>query len=68
MTLFDYSLDRTSLQLSITDTVGHQVAVSLLATLLVGGLRDGRRRGLDLGGQIGYASDALAENAPPVSS
>jgi serine phosphatase RsbU (regulator of sigma subunit) len=61
---FDYTLDRDSLQVSITDAVGHQVAAALLATLLVGGLRNGRRRGLDLGGQARYANDALAENAP----
>ena len=33
---FDYTLDRDSLQVSITDAVGHQVAAALLATLLVG--------------------------------
>jgi serine phosphatase RsbU (regulator of sigma subunit) len=62
---FDYTLDRDSLQVSITDAVGHQVAAALLATLLVGGLRNGRRKGLDLGEQARYANDALAENAPP---
>src|SRR3954451_712975 len=62
---FDYTLDRDSLQVSITDAVGHQVAAALLATLLVGGLRNGRRRGLDLEGQARYANDALAENAAP---
>jgi serine phosphatase RsbU (regulator of sigma subunit) len=62
---FDYTLDRDSLQISITDAVGHQVAAALLATLLVGGLRNGRRRGLDLGEQARFANDSLAENAPP---
>jgi serine phosphatase RsbU (regulator of sigma subunit) len=61
---FDYTLDRDSLQISITDAVGHQVSAALLATLLVGGLRNGRRKGLDLGGQARHANDALAENAP----
>jgi hypothetical protein len=37
---FDYTLDRDCLQVSITDAVGHQVAAALLATLLVGGLRN----------------------------
>jgi serine phosphatase RsbU (regulator of sigma subunit) len=60
---FDYSLDRNSLQISITDAVGHQVTAALLATLLVGGLRNGRRRGLDLARQAEYAGDALKENA-----
>ena len=59
---FDYTLDRHHLQLSITDAVGHQVEASLLATLLVGSLRNGRRRDLDLAGQARYANDCLAEN------
>ena len=60
---FDYSLDRDTLKLSITDAVGHQVSAALVATLLVGALRNGRRRGLSLAEQAGYANDALAENA-----
>jgi serine phosphatase RsbU (regulator of sigma subunit) len=60
---FDYTLDRHSLQVSITDAVGHQVAAALLPTLRVGGLRNGRRKGLDLGEQARYANDCLAENA-----
>jgi serine phosphatase RsbU (regulator of sigma subunit) len=62
---FDYTLDRTSLHVSITDAVGHQVTAALLATLFVGGLRNGRRAGLDLEAQARFANDALAENAPP---
>jgi Stage II sporulation protein E (SpoIIE) len=62
---FDYTLDRTSLQISITDAVGHQVAAALLATLLVGSLRNGRRGGLSLEAQACFANDSLAENAPP---
>ena len=61
---FDYTLDRDCLQVSITDAVGHEVAASLLATLLVGSLRNGRRKGLGLGEQAGYANDCLADNAP----
>jgi serine phosphatase RsbU (regulator of sigma subunit) len=60
---FDYTLDRDSLQVSITDAVGHQVEAALLATLLVGSLRNGRRKGYDLGEQARYANDSLAENA-----
>jgi serine phosphatase RsbU (regulator of sigma subunit) len=59
---FDYTLDRDSLQVSITDAVGHQVAAALVATLLVGALRNGRRKGLDLAEQARYANDALVEN------
>jgi serine phosphatase RsbU (regulator of sigma subunit) len=62
---FDYTLDRECLQLSITDAVGHQVAAALLATLLVGSLRNGRRRGMGLAEQAAYANDSLAQNADP---
>ncbi|SDF39905.1 Serine phosphatase RsbU, regulator of sigma subunit [Blastococcus aurantiacus] len=62
---FDYSLDRNRLQISITDAVGHQVEAALLATLLVGSLRNSRRRGLDLAEQAAEANDALAENSEP---
>ena len=61
---FDYTLDRDNLQVSITDAVGHQVSAALVATLLVGALRNGRRRGLVLAEQARSANDALAENAP----
>jgi serine phosphatase RsbU (regulator of sigma subunit) len=60
---FDYTLDRDCLQVSITDAVGHQVAAALLATLLVGALRNGRRAGMDVAEQARYANDSLAENA-----
>lgn len=62
---FDYILDRDCLQVSITDAVGHQVEAALLATLLVGSLRNGRRRGLGLAEQAAYANDSLAENCSP---
>ncbi len=62
---FDYTLNRDSLHVSITDAVGHQIEAALLATLFVGSLRNARRRGLDLQEQARYANDALAENAPP---
>jgi serine phosphatase RsbU (regulator of sigma subunit) len=60
---FDYTLDRDCLQVSITDAVGHQVDAALLATLLVGSLRNARRRGLDLASQARYANDSMAENS-----
>jgi serine phosphatase RsbU (regulator of sigma subunit) len=62
---FDYTLDRDHLQVSITDAVGHQVAAALLATLLVGALRNGRRQGMNLAEQARYANDSLVENAAP---
>jgi serine phosphatase RsbU (regulator of sigma subunit) len=60
---FDYSLDRDTLHLSITDAVGHDVDAALLATLLVGSLRNSRRRGHDLLTQARNANDALAAHA-----
>lgn len=62
---FDYTLDRDRLQISITDAVGHQVEAALLATLLVGSLRNGRRQGMDLAAQAAYANDSLAANCAP---
>ena len=60
---FDYPLDQHSLQVSITDAVGHDVAAAVLATVLVGGLRNERRRGAGLGEQVRNASDALARHS-----
>ncbi len=61
---FDYTVNDDALHVSITDAVGHEVQAALLATLLVGALRNARRRGLDLAAQAHYANDALAEDAP----
>src|SRR3954453_17767186 len=60
---FDYALDRDALQVSITDAAGHEVEAALLATLLVGSLRNERRRGVDLGEQARNANDALAAHS-----
>jgi serine phosphatase RsbU (regulator of sigma subunit) len=61
---FDYTFDRDTLHLSITDAVGHEVQAALLATLLVGALRNERRHGEELGEQADRAGAALAANAP----
>ncbi len=61
---FDYALDRNSLQVSVTDAVGHEVEAALLATLLVSSLRNERRRGADLAEQLRNANDALVANSP----
>lgn len=61
---FDYALDRDVLHLSITDAVGNDVNAAMLATVFVSGLRNGRRRGLDLDAQTRAASDALAAYSP----
>jgi serine phosphatase RsbU (regulator of sigma subunit) len=62
---FDYSLDRDTLHVSITDAVGHDVHAAMLATLLVGSLRNGRRRERGLLEQAAAANDALAAHSGP---
>ena len=62
---FDFSLDRNTLHVSMTDAMGHSVASALLATLVVGALRTTRRRGADLVEQARSAHDALLANARP---
>ncbi len=56
---FDFSVDRGELHLSVTDAVGHDLQGAMLATLLVGALRNGRRRGLGLAEQAEEADAAL---------
>jgi hypothetical protein len=60
---FDFTLNRDALHVSITDAVGHEVQTALLATLLVGALRNARRKGLALDAQARYANDALTDHA-----
>ncbi len=57
---FDYTLDRDALHISISDAMGHGVDAALLATLLVAGLRNSRRRGMSLREQAEAGNDALA--------
>ena len=56
---FDFSLDRETLDISITDAMGHSVSSALLATLVVGALRNARRRSADLVDQAQSAHEAL---------
>jgi serine phosphatase RsbU (regulator of sigma subunit) len=60
---FDFSLDRHTLHLSITDAMGHSVRSALLATLVVSALRNTRRRGGTLIEQSRSAHEALSEYA-----
>jgi serine phosphatase RsbU (regulator of sigma subunit) len=60
---FDYSLERDTLHLSVTDAVGNDVNAALLASVLLGSLRNSRRRGADLARQARTANDALAAHA-----
>jgi serine phosphatase RsbU (regulator of sigma subunit) len=60
---FDYILDRDTLQMSITDAMGHGIEAAQLATLAVGSLRNSRRRGADVLDIAQTVSRALAEHA-----
>jgi serine phosphatase RsbU (regulator of sigma subunit) len=56
---FDFSLDRNTLHMSMTDAMGHSVTSALLATLAVGALRNARRRSDSLVDAAGAADEAL---------
>ncbi|MDX3264716.1 PP2C family protein-serine/threonine phosphatase [Streptomyces sp. MI02-2A] len=60
---FDYTLDRRSLHLSLTDAMGHDVQAALLATMVVGALRNARRAGAGLASQAKDAHRAVARYA-----
>jgi serine phosphatase RsbU (regulator of sigma subunit) len=60
---FDFALERDSLHLSMTDAMGHEVEAAVLATVLVGALRNARRAGVGLAEQAGSANTALASFA-----
>ena len=61
---FDFALERGMLHFSMTDAMGHEVAAALLATLMLGGLRNARRAGVGLAEQAQLANDGLTDNAP----
>ncbi|GAA3908258.1 PP2C family protein-serine/threonine phosphatase [Streptomyces lacrimifluminis] len=60
---YDYTLDRDTLHLSITDAMGHDTDSALLATLLVGALRRARRSGCDALKQARHAHEALLSHS-----
>ena len=60
---FDFSLERDTLHLSMTDAMGHTLDAALLATVLVSALRNARRRGVGLAEQAALAHRALADYA-----
>ena len=55
----DFSLERNTLHVSMTDAMGNSVGSSLLATIVVGALRNTRRRGANLVEQAQSAHEAL---------
>jgi serine phosphatase RsbU (regulator of sigma subunit) len=60
---FDFAMERDTLHVSMTDAMGHSIDASILATVLVGGLRNARRAGVGLGEQARLANTGLAEYA-----
>lgn len=60
---FDYSLDRNTLHLSITDAMGHGVASALTASVCVASLRGTRRDGATLLEQAEFTNTAMAQHA-----
>ena len=56
---FDFSIDRDTLHLSMTDAMGHEVGAAVLATVLVGALRNARRAGTELAEQARLANAGL---------
>ncbi|MEU9234412.1 PP2C family protein-serine/threonine phosphatase [Streptomyces subrutilus] len=60
---FDYVIDRDTVQLSVTDAMGHDVDAALLATLVVGALRRARRAGADLAEQARQADQAMHDHS-----
>lgn len=60
---FDFALERDALHLSMSDAMGHDVAASVLATLVVGALRNSRRAGGGLAEQAQHAGTSLRQHA-----
>lgn len=59
---YDYTLDRETVHLSITDAMGHDVEAALLATLVVNALRRARRAGYGAAEQAGQAHQAMVRH------
>jgi serine phosphatase RsbU (regulator of sigma subunit) len=60
---FDFAIDRDTLHLSLTDAMGHTVDAAVLATVLVGALRNARRAGVGLAEQADRANRDLEKYA-----
>jgi hypothetical protein len=59
---FDYVIDRDTVQLSVTDAMGHDVNAALLATVAIGALRRARRASADLAEQARQADRAVRDH------
>jgi serine phosphatase RsbU (regulator of sigma subunit) len=60
---FDFAMERDTLHLSITDAMGHTVGAAVLASVLVGALRNARRAGVGLAEQANLANTGLGDFA-----
>ena len=60
---FDYSVDRNTLHVSMTDAMGQNVKAAQLATLALGSLRNSRRANVTLAEQAQQANNALISYA-----
>ena len=60
---FDYSVDHDELHVSMTDAMGHGVKAALLATLVLGSLRNSRRADVGLAEQARQANEAMITHA-----
>src|SRR3954471_6801648 len=58
---FDFAMERDTLHVSMTDAMGHSIDASILATVLVGGLRNARRAGVGLAEQAKRADTGLVD-------
>ena len=58
---FDFAMERDTLHVSMTDAMGHSIDASILATVLVGGLRNARRAGVGLAEQAHRANTGLVD-------
>ena len=59
---FDYTLDRDTLHVSVTDPMGHDIDSALAATVLVSALRGARRAGAGLAEQAHRADQAMIDH------
>ena len=61
---FDFALERDTLHLSMTDAMGHEVDAAVLATVLVGALRNARRAGVALAEQAAWPTSGSPTSRP----
>jgi len=60
---FDYSVDRDVVHMSMTDAMGRGVKSAMLATLVLGSLRNSRRARMSLADQARLANEAMFAHA-----